>query len=84
MYVFQSCQRELFYSFLEKIRVIIRLNSRYCGPYCWLPIEKVPTMVKPWLQVRFMSCRVSDFLELRVRCFTFPREMKIDTTFRIS
>ena len=27
-------QRELFYSFLETIRVIIRLNSRYCCPYC--------------------------------------------------
>ena len=27
-------QRELFYSFLETIRVIIRLNNRYCCPYC--------------------------------------------------
>ena len=35
-------QRELFYSFLEKIRVIIRLNRCYCCSYCWLPVEKVP------------------------------------------
>ena len=27
-----SCQRELFYSVLETIRVIIRLNSHYCFP----------------------------------------------------
>ena len=30
--VLQSKQREIFYSFLEKIRVIILLNSRYCWP----------------------------------------------------
>ena len=29
-----------FYSVLEEIRVIIRLNGRYCCPYCLLPIEK--------------------------------------------
>ena len=27
-------QRELFYSFLEIICVILHLNSRYCCPYC--------------------------------------------------
>ena len=27
-------QRELFYSSLETICVIIRLNNRYCYPYC--------------------------------------------------
>ena len=37
-----SVQRELFYSFLETIHVIIHLNSRYCCPHCWLPIGKVP------------------------------------------
>ena len=39
-------QREFFYSVLETIRVIIRLNSRYFFLYCWLPIEKVPVVVK--------------------------------------
>ena len=31
---FTTVQRELFYSILETLRVIIRLNSRYCCPYC--------------------------------------------------
>ena len=35
-------QRELFYSFSETIRSIIRLNSPFCCPYCWLLMEKVP------------------------------------------
>ena len=30
------------FRYLETIRVIIRLNSRYCCSYCWLSIEKVP------------------------------------------
>ena len=34
-------QRKLFYSGLETIRVIIRLENRYyCCPYCWLPKKK--------------------------------------------
>ena len=35
-------QRKLFYLVLETIHVIIRLNSWYSFPYCWLRIEKVP------------------------------------------
>ena len=35
-------QRELFYSVLEKIHVIIYMPLLF--PYCWLPIEKVPTV----------------------------------------
>ena len=38
-------QRELFYSFSETIRSIIHLNSRFCCPYCWLPIEKAPAVI---------------------------------------
>ena len=45
-------QRELFYLFFEIIRVIIRVNSRYCCPYCWLPIEKV-TAVTASIVVRY-------------------------------
>ena len=36
-----SIQRELFYSFLETIRVIIHISCHYC----WLPIGKVPAGV---------------------------------------
>ena len=37
-----NCQRELFYSFSEAIRVIIHLNSCYRCRYCWLATEKLP------------------------------------------
>ena len=37
-----SYQQELFYSVLDTVRVIIRLNSHYYCPYCWLPTGKVP------------------------------------------
>ena len=36
---------------METIRVIIRLNNRYCRPYCWLPIEKGPAV-----RVIFETC----------------------------
>ena len=59
-------QRELFYSFLETIRVIIRLNSRYYCPSCWLPIEKVPAgkfVVRfGWLQKVLAPLNISDQL----------------------
>ena len=35
----KDSQRELFYSSLETIYVIIRLNSRYYCPYCWPSIK---------------------------------------------
>ena len=41
---------ELFYLFSETIRSIICLNSRFCCPHCWLPIEKVPAV-----KVKFFS-----------------------------
>ena len=41
----QDSQRQLFYSFLETKRVIIRLNSRYCFPIVDFQIEKVPAVV---------------------------------------
>ena len=36
------CSGNFSIRFFETISSIIRLNSRFCYPYCWLPIEKVP------------------------------------------
>ena len=42
MQMYISCTEGTFLFVFGDNSVSIRLNSRYCCPYCWLPIEKVP------------------------------------------